>query len=122
MQNQKKDAVSIEVILSEDQYVVPIYQRNYEWEKEQISKLILDIYNSENNYYLGTLVTFQNLESQFELIDGQQRHTTLNLIKFFLKEKFENDLKEYKNFEKCFEKSNLHFQARNECALFFQTT
>jgi L-asparaginase II len=38
-----KEAISIADILSNDTYIIPIYQRNYEWEQEQISKLIDDI-------------------------------------------------------------------------------
>lgn len=57
--NKKEEALTIESILTNDKYLVPIYQRNYEWEKEQISKLIEDINSISDNekYYLGTLVT-----------------------------------------------------------------
>jgi len=101
---EPQNAISIEKILSEDIYTVPIYQRNYEWDKPQISKLIDDINGAANNYYLGTLVTAKK-DDVFELIDGQQRHTTLNLIKAVLEEKG----KEF----------NLRFDARKECNLFF---
>ncbi|SIT95596.1 Protein of unknown function [Epilithonimonas bovis DSM 19482] len=107
---QQSEAISIENLLQNDQYIIPIYQRNYEWDKPQISKLIDDInsVSKKEKYYLGTLVTFKNNNDEFELIDGQQRHTTLNLLKSFLKsEKEEVDF-------------NIHFQARSECEKFFR--
>lgn len=66
-------------------YSIPIYQRNYAWTEEQIEALILDVYNafskSPNSiYYIGTLVTYSRSESEFEVIDGQQRLTTIYLI------------------------------------------
>lgn len=102
---EPQNAISIKNILSEDIYSIPIYQRNYEWDKPQISKLIDDIDGASNNYYLGTLVTAKK-DGAFELIDGQQRHTTLNLIKAVLEEKG----KEF----------NLKFDARKECNVFFE--
>jgi hypothetical protein len=65
-------------------YEVPIYQRNYAWKKEEIATLIQDVYDSmihrKENYYIGTLVSFHKGGNVFEVIDGQQRLTTLNLI------------------------------------------
>lgn len=103
-----KEAVSIAEILSNDTYIIPIYQRNYEWEEEQISKLIEDINDigPGQKYYLGTLVTFKRKDGSYELVDGQQRHTTLNLIQAVLDEN-------KKDF-------NLKFQARAECEVFLK--
>ncbi len=66
-------------------YEVPIYQRNYAWEKDEIGALIGDIYdayrkNANSVYYIGTLVSFNKGDNVFEIIDGQQRLTTLTLI------------------------------------------
>lgn len=109
MNNNEQSAISISNVLTNDKYIIPIYQRNYEWEKEQISRLVSDINGiSENeSYYLGTLVTFKDKEGKYELIDGQQRHTTLNLLKGFIEEK---DLT-----------FNIEFQARPECDKFFNS-
>ena len=85
MTNNKeiKKAITIKEVLSNDSYIIPIYQRNYEWEQPQIERLISDINSIGENeqYYLGTLVTFKRDDGSYELVDGQQRHTTLNLIK-----------------------------------------
>ena len=73
-------------------YVVPIYQRNYAWGVEQIEQLIDDIWASANaqegavsNYFLGNLIvasrpTELNSLEPFEVIDGQQRLTTLFML------------------------------------------
>ena len=109
MTNNKeiKKAITIKEVLSNDSYIIPIYQRNYEWEQPQIERLIRDINSIGKNeqYYLGTLVTFRRDDSSYELVDGQQRHTTLNLIKAVLDKKTS---------------FNLNFQARSECELFFR--
>lgn len=89
MENNPKN---IKDILSNDSYIIPRYQRNYAWGKAEISQLIKDIeefFPKENNenksYYLGSLVCFKREDGSFELIDGQQRHTTLTLINLVLK-------------------------------------
>lgn len=65
-------------------YEVPIYQRNYAWEKDEIFALIQDVYDAytANNqtYFIGTLVTFNKGDQIYEVIDGQQRLTTINLV------------------------------------------
>lgn len=66
-------------------YEVPIYQRNFAWEKDEITALIQDICDawrkdSGSVYYIGTLVSFRKDDNVFEIIDGQQRLTALTLI------------------------------------------
>lgn len=66
-------------------YEIPIYQRNYAWGKDEIETLVQDVYdsftkNKESIYYIGTLVTFRKDDNLFEVIDGQQRLTTIYLI------------------------------------------
>ena len=66
-------------------YEIPIYQRNYAWEKDEIATLIQDVYdaykkNDQNVYYIGTLVSYHKGDRVFEIIDGQQRITTIRLI------------------------------------------
>ena len=65
-------------------YVIPIYQRNYAWEREEICALIKDVHDSMEKgkpvYYIGTLVTYKRDENKYEVIDGQQRLTTIYII------------------------------------------
>ncbi|MBC1187326.1 MULTISPECIES: DUF262 domain-containing protein [Kluyvera] len=72
-----------------DNYLIPIYQRNYAWRAEQIEQLISDIQDSvvggQDDYFLGNLVVIKRgREDEFEVIDGQQRLTTLYLLLTFL--------------------------------------
>ena len=72
-------------------FEIPIYQRGYEWEEEHIDKLIDDIISNEDkNYYLGILVISKNKSGNYEIIDGQQRLTTLYLILKCLGKKAKN--------------------------------
>lgn len=70
-------------------YEVPIYQRNYAWEEDEITALIQDVYDAhvknrnvsfKNNYFIGTLVSYHKGDHVYEVIDGQQRLTTINLV------------------------------------------
>jgi hypothetical protein len=85
-------AKNIKEILEKDNYIIPRYQRNYAWGKAEISQLIKDVdeffsegNNEKKSYYLGSLVCFKREDGSFELIDGQQRHTTITLINLVLK-------------------------------------
>jgi hypothetical protein len=77
-------------------YEVPIYQRNYAWEKDEIATLIQDVYDAfkvnKEYYYIGTLVSFHKGDQVYEVIDGQQRLTTINLVLSALNIKKENKL------------------------------
>lgn len=61
-------------------FFVPSYQRGYRWGKDEVLRLLDDIYqNGKKNYCLQPVVVRNNGDS-YELIDGQQRLTTLYLI------------------------------------------
>jgi len=81
---------SVQALLSgTSTYVVPMYQRNYAWGEAEINQLIQDVvdYKKKGNerYYIGTLVVFKRKNGSFEVIDGQQRFTTLSLMATYLK-------------------------------------
>jgi len=77
-------------------YEIPIYQRNYAWGKDEISTLIQDVYDSCNNnkstYFIGTLVSFHRGNQIYEVIDGQQRLTTIYLVLHALEISIKNKL------------------------------
>ena len=84
--------LSIETLLSDSaRYLVPMYQRNYAWGEGEINQLVQDVsdYQKKNSgdqtYYIGTLVVFERGDGSFEVIDGQQRFTTLSLVATCLK-------------------------------------
>lgn len=64
------------------QFIVPVYQRNYSWEKEQCEKLFQDLFEiveSEEEHFIGTFfVKDENHKSI--VIDGQQRITSIFLL------------------------------------------
>ena len=78
----------VENIFKGTEYVVPIYQRNYAWTKDEIEQLLNDINDvsdgGKGKYYLGSLIVNQLGANVFEVIDGQQRLTTLYLLLSFL--------------------------------------
>jgi uncharacterized protein with ParB-like and HNH nuclease domain len=66
-------------------YFVPKFQRNYSWESEQCEDLwldIMDLWNDNDQHYMGNMVFKSVADSteEFEIIDGQQRITTLSLL------------------------------------------
>lgn len=66
-------------------YVVPDYQREYVWEERQVTQLLSDVFeefdnNHNKEYFIGSTVVFKDSNGCYELIDGQQRTTTLFLI------------------------------------------
>lgn len=90
----------------DDKYVVPLYQRAYAWSDDEINQLIEDVNGYEgNNYYIGSLIVHQREDKSFEVIDGQQRLTTLFLLFLYLEIKVKENL----SFD-CRRKSNLTLQ------------
>lgn len=67
-------------------YEVPPYQREYSWGKKECEELFDDFIENDKGYFLGTYICLnKNLGASnkpviFELIDGQQRITTLSLL------------------------------------------
>lgn len=65
-------------------FFIPGYQRGYRWTEQQVNDLLNDIkeFKSENNswYCLQPLVVMKNKDEKWEVIDGQQRLTTIYLI------------------------------------------
>ncbi|MBF0945375.1 MAG: DUF262 domain-containing protein [Alloprevotella sp.] len=113
----KHATLNIREFLSEGKYVIPIYQRNYDWGEREALQLLEDIsdyaqknkeQNKEQPYYIGSAVVFLRTahgETYFETIDGQQRLTTLTILACLLKHQ-----------EKAgwFEKPNLSYDHRKE--------
>lgn len=63
-------------------YVVPDYQREYVWEEAQVDQLLRDIRTEQldgmdSEYFIGSIVVCPRADNAFDLIDGQQRSTTL---------------------------------------------
>lgn len=70
----------------EGEFYVPSYQRGYRWDETQVNALLNDIYeNGEQPYCLQPVVVRKDNQGRYELIDGQQRLTTLYIIYQFMK-------------------------------------
>jgi len=68
-------------------FFIPAYQRGYRWESEHILMLLNDIWeNGDANYCLQPIVVKKMEDETFELIDGQQRLTSLFLILKYMKQ------------------------------------
>lgn len=63
------------------EYVIPLYQRAYAWEDRQLVQLIEDIQDvdEEASYYIGSLIVSKQ-SGRYEVVDGQQRLTSLFLL------------------------------------------
>lgn len=71
------------------EFVVKSYQRGYRWEKFQVSALLNDIYDNGNNPYCLQPVVVRKLEENtYELIDGQQRLTTLLILLKYIQHEY----------------------------------
>ena len=71
--------------LIEGEFYVPSYQRGYRWDETQVRALLNDVYeNKDNPYCLQPIVVRKDPQGRYELIDGQQRLTTLYIIYKFI--------------------------------------
>lgn len=68
-------------------YHIPRFQREYVWKKNNWSKLIEDIYDNDPGHYMGSVICVSDgqeltptSELIYEVVDGQQRLTTLSLL------------------------------------------
>lgn len=75
------------ILLQKNELVIPDYQREYAWEEEHCAVLwedLVDFYNNEhkgNDYFLGSVIFCrQDQKKALEIIDGQQRITTIVLL------------------------------------------
>lgn len=83
----ESNTILLKNILEESVYVIPAYQRPYEWKYSQIDKVLEEIFSLADNEaskeeyaFLGSLQFNINENEEKEIIDGQQRLTTLFLI------------------------------------------
>lgn len=104
-------------------FLIPDYQRPYAWDESKCQTLWDDLFefsfpddnkdkfNDEDEYYLGPIVTYKNSQNKLEVIDGQQRLTTLMLLlrafyDKFLYAKDENTIKTRENIARCIWKTD----------------
>src|SRR5574344_879264 len=83
---------SVETLLGsgkKNPFVIPEYQRPYAWTDDQVETLFEDLWDftstrggteQDGSYFLGSIVSYQNENGEQEIIDGQQRITSLFLL------------------------------------------
>ena len=105
-------------------YYIPNYQRGYRWGKDEVSKLLDDIWDFASHrksefYCLQPLIILPQESSdaeetvRYEVLDGQQRLTTLNLIIHYINEHFRGNKK--------YPEMYLHYQTRSESSKAFSS-
>jgi len=64
------------------EYTIPLYQRAYAWEEKHLVQLIEDINDVADGakYYIGSLIVSKQGDKKYEVIDGQQRLTSLYIL------------------------------------------
>lgn len=92
-------------------FYLPDYQRGYRWTSEEIKLLLDDIYESAGQPYCLQPIVVKKRDDKFELIDGQQRLTTIYLICKYMEAKL-GDL-----YEPSFK---LEYETRSESARFLE--
>lgn len=95
MQEIKIHLDGVSNVLKTKRFRVPAYQRSYSWEREHIQSLLSDvndaIKNKEKEYFLGSIVVTGSADQRYEVVDGQQRLTTVSLLIAAIKDIFEKN-------------------------------
>lgn len=80
--NVEARSQTIESVLKKGQYVIPEYQREYDWTEDNLNEFLDDINDSnEENYFIGHMVCEGSYAgTKFNVIDGQQRITTITIM------------------------------------------
>ncbi len=94
------------------EFYVPSFQRGYRWDESQVMALLNDVYkNGDNPYCLQPIVVRKDNDGRYELIDGQQRLTTLYIIYKFMTNRWPDYIEDV-NYTLCYE-------TRKEIEFFF---
>lgn len=93
----KKNLIQLFGNMQNKQFIIPDFQRPYKWDTERCETLWNDIENfmqtegqQGSDYFLGTIVSYANEQKNQEIIDGQQRITSLFLLLRAFYRKLEN--------------------------------
>jgi uncharacterized protein with ParB-like and HNH nuclease domain len=94
----------VKLLEGTQQYVVPLFQRPYKWEKKHWDELwndLMELYEDEQqgevdwNHFIGSMVTMPTVSvpegiAKYMLIDGQQRLTTLFILLILIRDRAKN--------------------------------
>jgi hypothetical protein len=84
-----------QILTNQVRYEIPPYQRPYSWDKDNVQQLLEDLQEAydaqDKEYFIGSLITIERERDKFyDVVDGQQRLTTLNLILARLRDHIED--------------------------------
>ena len=101
MNIKPQDKTIKELLLSEHQFIIPRFQREYSWEKKHYKEFLDDMLDcllikegniTINQYFLGTMLfvgdCFENDQVEISVVDGQQRLTTITILFSALSDRF----------------------------------
>lgn len=80
---------TVQEVFKESFYEIPAFQREYVWKEQQVNSLLTDVVDalfddkgspSTGEYFIGSIVAYLDDQGVFQLIDGQQRITTLFIV------------------------------------------
>ena len=86
-----KELISFEDLVKDKYFKIPDYQRGYSWEHNQLVDLLKDIeHTSKGNHkhYSGTVVLAFNNSKRYDIVDGQQRITSLIILLNVIEQSF----------------------------------
>lgn len=91
---EAKECKVQDILTENKRYIIPAYQRPYSWSSDNAEQLIDDVYESylsdEKEYFIGSMICINKGDNTFEVVDGQQRLTTLSIIVSELKKLIEH--------------------------------
>lgn len=83
------DDISLSALLAGNFFRIPRFQRPYSWDEDNIKELWDDIdTNASEEYFIGSIVTYKEEESTYNIVDGQQRITTIMLLLSAIRDNF----------------------------------
>lgn len=96
----------------EGKFYIPDYQRGYRWGKEEVKMLLTDLKKNGDNPYCLQPIVVKRVDDRYEVIDGQQRLTTIFLIYKYLEDQLKGIVRP--NFE-------IDYQTRESSAEFLNS-
>ena len=83
---------TVQQVLSTGYYRIPRFQRPYSWTEENLEEFWTDtIVESGADYFIGALIVFETGRNRFDVVDGQQRLTTLTILLAALRDAYDLD-------------------------------
>ena len=110
------EVVFVNNLLTNNQLIIPPYQRPYKWTKKNIEELLTDMSTALSDkqkiakeffYRIGTIIIHEDEKGKWNIVDGQQRLISITLLKRYLDSSFSNTILETEFHDKETQK-NIH--------------